>query len=319
MEVRNVIARKRSAVQSSYVELERLEPAADGGTAGALPSGSLLCHEHLDAGGAEAANAFGTGVRAPKKRDALAGGAVDLNVLRRIGWRGVGQAAGAHVKVFAALDAGEGLDRVLVVRGRGKCLLQRGRLVVVLLQILLGEGRHGGSVNRHGGLWHLKWLAWAAYINGAVSAYRSAVFINVTSSGSCLVRSINQILPPLAKVGRGLNGEGLAVTRSHTVIVLNASQPIGSRAARVFLPMALLGSLRNGLLSGPAGTHGSLQRWQGGRPSWRRPGEQGWELTVRVGVASDIMVGNLVQRRQFDGRSGDAAAVHIGIVSLKKN
>ncbi len=105
--------------RSSNIELKRLEPAANSGTAGALPPGSVFYHEDLDAGGAEAADALGAGVGIPERRDTLAGGTVDLRVLRRVGGRRVGEAAGAHVKVFAALDAGEGLDGVLNVVWRG--------------------------------------------------------------------------------------------------------------------------------------------------------------------------------------------------------
>lgn len=79
-----------SADPLSDIELERLEPAADGGTAGTLPSGSVLLQENLDAGLAEAADALGARIRATQLRDVSACGAVYLGILRGIVGRRVG-------------------------------------------------------------------------------------------------------------------------------------------------------------------------------------------------------------------------------------
>lgn len=102
----------------SNVELERLEPAADGGTAGAFPSRSVLLHQDFYAGMAEPADAFRTCVRIFEPGDASASSTVDLDVLRRKAGRRVRQALGAHVEVlatFAAFDGGERVDCVLVI------------------------------------------------------------------------------------------------------------------------------------------------------------------------------------------------------------
>lgn len=45
---------------SSNIELERLEPTADGGTAGTLPSRSVFGHENFNTGRADTAYAFRT-------------------------------------------------------------------------------------------------------------------------------------------------------------------------------------------------------------------------------------------------------------------
>lgn len=90
----------------------------------------------------------------------MTGSTVDLDVLRVVGWGGVGQPARPNVEVFsalAALNRRERLNHVLVVRGRCQGLLQGRRLVIVAGGgVELGvEGRQRGPVDGDGGLRHL--------------------------------------------------------------------------------------------------------------------------------------------------------------------
>lgn len=144
------------------IELERLEPPADGGTAGTLPSRSLLLHEDLDTRLAEAADAFCACVRTAQTRETSTCAAVDLNVLRIVGGRRVGQPLRADMVVVVALvrlDRWERFGDVLDVRRWRQSLLKWRCLVAVLLQLcLVHQGRQRASWQgclRNGGLWHL--------------------------------------------------------------------------------------------------------------------------------------------------------------------
>lgn len=129
---------KPSCSPSSHFQLKGLEPSANRGTARALPTGAVLGHEDLDAGRAEAANAFRAGVGALELRHALAGGAVNMNDGGRgIGWRRIVEPARCHVEVVAALDRREGICAVRVGRRGREGLLQRRRLVAAVLDMLL--------------------------------------------------------------------------------------------------------------------------------------------------------------------------------------
>lgn len=110
------------------IELERLEPPANGGAAGTLPSCSLLLHEDLDTSLAEAADTFSASVRVAQAREASTSTTVDLNILRVEIWGGVRQSMRADVIVictFIRLNRGEGFRNILDVRWRCQGLLER--------------------------------------------------------------------------------------------------------------------------------------------------------------------------------------------------
>lgn len=77
----------------------------------------------------------------------MTGSTVDLDVLRVVGRRRVGQPARPNVEVFsalAALNGRERLNHILIVRGRCQGLLQGRSLVIVAgggVELGVAEGR----------------------------------------------------------------------------------------------------------------------------------------------------------------------------------
>lgn len=70
---------KHACIHSPDVQLERLESTPYSSAARAFPPRSMLGHEHVDAGLADAADTLGAGVGLLEQRDALARGAVYLD------------------------------------------------------------------------------------------------------------------------------------------------------------------------------------------------------------------------------------------------
>lgn len=137
----------------SNIQLEGLKAAPYRSTAGTLSPGALLAHQDVDAGLAQAAYALSAGVRLLEQGHTLAGGAVDLRVLRRVARRRVGKASGLDVEVLAALatlDRWERLRGLRVVGRRCQRLLQRGCLVA--LEGMLREWGQRCPVDGDGGL-----------------------------------------------------------------------------------------------------------------------------------------------------------------------
>jgi hypothetical protein len=155
----------RNGKPSSNIQLKRLEPPPHRRTPRTLPPGSLFRDQHIHALPTNAANALRTRIALFQRTNALARGAVDLDLLGAEAWRGVREAVtvresrlGVEVQRFG-LDGGEG-DRIVgwvdVVVGRSEGSLEgRGG---VALEVGGGEGGQGGAGDGLGGVGDLRGL-----------------------------------------------------------------------------------------------------------------------------------------------------------------
>ncbi len=97
----------------------------------------------------------------------------------------------------------------------------------------------------------------------------SAVLVNVAGGRGSLIGGVNEVFPALAKVYRGLGGQGLAVARVDAVFILDTLEPISGGATRGLLLVAIFATLSDGLLARATWAHGALQGRQGrGATGW---------------------------------------------------
>lgn len=144
-----------------------------------------------------------------------------------------------------------------------------------------------------------------------MAAYRRAVLVNVAGSRGSLVGGVNEVLPTLPVV-RGLGRDGFPVmaggARPQALVVLDVAEPVGGS---LLLVARLAASLRHRLLARAARPQGALQGRQGRGAARRRVGEERRQRLARfggrVGVARDMLVGELQGRQLYRG-ARDAAA-----------